>query len=94
MDLTPYFFLVRSKNRASKGTSAALLRIRLPTIANAQRQKIVQELLERSGADASIEVFRSKGSIIRRDKREFSLILLYAHPNQIDWKFLDAGRSS
>ena len=94
MDQTPYFFHVRSNNRVPKGTSAALLRIRLPAIANAQRQKIVQELLERSGADASIEVFRSKGSIIRRDKREFSLILLYAHPNQIDWKFLDAGRSS
>ena len=44
---------------------------------NAARRRVIEETMERSGADALVEFFWTKGSIIHKNKFAFDAILIF-----------------
>lgn len=56
-----------------------LLRFNLPKLSRYQRVNILRAILEKSGADAMIECYWSKSSIVYKNQRKFYAILVFDH---------------
>lgn len=56
-----------------------LIRFKLPPMSNKKRKKIIENVLDESDAEALIEFFWTKGSIIYKDKYQFYATLVFSN---------------
>ena len=54
-----------------------LLRFILPKLGREGRKKILEDVLEESGAEALVEVFWTRSSVLYKDQQRFSAVLMY-----------------
>ncbi|MEM4177108.1 MAG: hypothetical protein QXS29_06060 [Nitrososphaeria archaeon] len=74
-----YYNLVDIKKVDDK--TMVLLKFKLPPVSIKKRKSIIKNFFDESGADALIEIFWTKGSIIHKDKYQFYVILIFNEDN-------------
>lgn len=53
-----------------------LVRFRLPKMSREKRRRVLEKAMEENDADALVECFWTKGSIVRKNQREFDAVLI------------------
>lgn len=53
-----------------------LIRFKMPEMSRAKRRSVLEAVMEEMGADALIECFWTKGSLIHKNKWSFDAILI------------------
>jgi hypothetical protein len=62
-----------------------LVRFNIPTsVGYYTRKKILDEVLDLSGADAMVEVYWTRGSIIKKNPFKFDAILIYSSESSME----------
>ena len=54
-----------------------LVKFRMPELGREARRRVIEDVFERSGADALVECYWNRGSIINKNKWSFDAILIY-----------------
>ena len=65
------------QERKERGVRMVLLRFNLPKLGREGRKKILEDVLEESGAEALVEVFWTRSSVLYKDQQRFSAVLMY-----------------
>jgi hypothetical protein len=58
------------------GQTRKLVRFRLPRMSREKRRKVIEHAMAENDADALIECFWTKGSIVRKNQQEFDAVLV------------------
>lgn len=70
------FYRVVSTRKVG-GQIHQLVKFRMPKVGRDKRRRIIDSAFEKSGADAFVECFWTRGSIIYKNKWSFDAILIF-----------------
>jgi hypothetical protein len=94
-NMDKYYHLVDIKKAGNM--TLVLLMFKLPPVSSNKRKKIIEKVLDESDADALIEFFWTKGSIIYKDRYQFYAILVFSDTDKISsppWEHIPASDAS